>query len=200
MEYSASFTAGALMREESLQVVEEIRRGVPPEAVDPDVLDVNSIRGRRRKTSEVVRRLDSADRTVWEDLPGLSRREQQIVLYYCCLKTYRLIFDFHMDVVLPQWRSLDRSLRPYDAQRYLEGRAGAHPELETWSETTREKVRQVMMKMLVEAGLLDGEQLQPPRLPDVFWKRFVKVGDMWFLEAAFLNKAQRNAVAKAVAS
>lgn len=182
------------MPEESVRIIEAVRAGVPLQEVDPDVLDVNSIRGRKRKTEEIIKRLESADKSIWADLPQRKAAEQNVTLYYCCLKTYRLLFDFHMDVVLPRWRSSDRSLRAYDVQRFLEQRADSHPEIDSWSETTWEKIRQVMLKMLREAGLLQEGRLRALQLPTAFWRRFAKVGDIWFLEALFLNETQRQAV------
>ena len=48
--------------------------------------------------------------------------------------------------------------------------------------------------MLEEAGLLRDGRLQPVRLPLPFWQRFVRVGDVWFLEAMLLNEAERHSV------
>lgn len=200
MEYSASFTAGALLREEAEHVIEEVRRGTALEAVDPKVLDVNTHRGRNRKTMEVIKRLQSADRVIWDDFPGMSHAEQYVILYYCCLKAYRLLFDFHMDVVLPKWQSFDRELRPHDARRFLEQRADDHPEIDGWGDSTWEKVRQVMLKMLRQAGLLRDGELERPQVPSAVWERFVKVGDIWFLEAAFLKERARRSVIDSVQS
>lgn len=196
--YRTSFTAGALDREAAVLVVEAVRRGTALETVSPDVLPINSAAGRRRKASELIRRLGSAPRETWEDLPYRSVAEQHLILYYCCLKTYRLLFDFHMDVVLPAWRAPDRTLRPHAARRFLERRADEHPEIDAWSPGTWDKVQQVMLKMLREAGLLRGERLQRPDVPAAFWHRFVRVGDRWYLEAVFLNQDQRAAVVAAL--
>ena len=200
MEYSVSFTAGALLREESVQIIEEALRGVDLKEMDPDVLDVNSRRGRNRKTMEITDRLQNADRSVWKDLSDCSVQEQQLTLYYCCLKTYRLLFDFHMDIVLPKWQAFDRSLQPHDARRFLERRADQHPEIDSWSTSTLEKVRQVMLKMLREARLLVEGQLEAPQVSPAFWERFVQVGDVWFLEAAFLNEDARRSIVESVTS
>jgi hypothetical protein len=200
MEYSVSFTAGALLRKESMQIIEDVQRGTALDDVDPDVLSVDSRRGRNRKAMEIVKRLEHVDRSVWDDFLTLSSGAQCVTLYYCCLKTYRVLFDFHMDVVLPKWRSMDRHLRPHDARRFLERRADQHPEIDTWSDSTWEKVRQVMLKMLREAGFLVHGTLASPQLPMEFWNRFVKVGDVWFLEAAFLNEATRTSIIESAVS
>jgi hypothetical protein len=180
--------------------VEEINRGTLPDEIDPSIFDINSWQGQRRKVAEIKRRLSETDESVWEDLPELSTPERALVLYYCCLKTYPLLFDFHMEAVLPTWRSADRSIGPHDATRFLEERAETHPEIDEWGESTWKKVRQVMLQMLREAGFLRDGSLHQVDRPDPFWTRFVKVGDLWFLEAAFLNEAKRRAAAQSLRS
>ena len=198
MEYTTAFTAGPLMPERSARIVEKLRQGTPPEEIDPSIFDINSWQGQRRKVAEIKRRLSESDRSVWTDLPELETLEQALVLYYCCLKTYPLLFDFHMETVLPTWRSADRSLESHDVRRFLEKRAETHPEISEWGESTWKKVRQVMLQMLREARLLREGELRPVDRPETFWARFVEVGDLWFLEAAFLNEKKRRTVAQSL--
>jgi hypothetical protein len=197
-EYTTAFTAGPLMPEKTAMIVEEGRRGSPLDEVDWELLDSNSWRGRRRKMAEIKRRLEHVPRSVWEDLPDQSIREQTLVLYYCCLKTYRLLFDFHMDVVLPTWRSSDRTIESYDVRRFLEQRADRHTEVDGWSESSWQKVRQVILQMLRESGLLVESRLRKKNPSDGFWNRFVNVGDVWFLEACFLNEEERRRIVETV--
>ena len=199
-EYTTAFTAGPLMPDKTAMIVEEVRQGTPLDEVDWEVLDINSWQGRRRKMAEIKRRLKNVNRSVWEDLPDLSTREKSLTLYYCCLKTYRLLFDFHMDVVLPTWRSSDRTIESYDVRRFLEQRAERHPEVEDWSESSWSKVRQVVLQMLRESGLLVENKLRKVNPSDGFWNRFVTVGDIWFLEACFLNEEERRRIVETVRS
>jgi hypothetical protein len=200
MEYTTAFTAGPLMPKRSARIVEEINRGTSPDEIDPSIFDINSWQGQRRKVAEIKRRLSETDQSVWKDLPELPTPERALVLYYCCLKTYPLLFDFHMEAVLPTWRSADRSFGPHGATRFLEEQAEAHPEIDEWGESTWKKVRQVMLQMLREAGFLRDGSLHQVDRPDPFWTRFVKVGDLWFLEVAFLNEAKRRAAAQSLRS
>jgi len=200
MEYTTAFTAGPLMPKRSARIVEELRQGTAPEEIDPSIFDINSWQGQRRKVAEIKRRLSNADRSVWEDLPELPTPERAVVLYYCCLKTYPLLFDFHMEAVLPTWRSADRSFEPHDVRRFLEQQAETHPEIDGWGESTWTKVRQVMLQMLREAGFLREGELRQVDRPERFWTRFVKVGNLWFLEAAFLNESQRQSTAQSLRS
>jgi hypothetical protein len=200
MEYTTAFTAGPLMPKRSARIVEEFRQGTPLREIDPSVLDINSRGGQQRKSAEIKRRLENTEEPVWKDLPELPVPERALVLYYCCLKTYPLLFDFHMEAVLPTWRSADRSFGNHDVRRFLEGQAETHPEIDGWGESTWKKVRQVMLQMLRKAGFLRDGSLQKVDRPDRFWTRFVKVGDLWYLEAAFLNEAQRRSTTQSLRS
>lgn len=198
MEYTTAFTAGPLMPKRSARIVEAYRQGTPLRDIDPSILDINSRGGQQRKSAEIKRRLENTEELVWNDLPELPTPEQTLVLYYCCLKTYPLLFDFHMEAVLPTWRSADRSFGTHDARRFLEQQAESHPEISAWGESTWQKVRQVMLQMLRDAGLLQEGELRRVDRPKAFWTRFVEVGDLWFLEAAFLNEEKRHSVAQSL--
>jgi len=198
MEYSTTFAAGTLLHDEAVQIIEEVEGGTPLSDVDPDILDINSRSGRERRRHEVVRRLKNIDRTAWEDLLHRSRTEQRAILYYACMKTYPLVADIHMNAVLPAWRSVTQELRRADILRFLDEQSASHPEIDEWSESTRDKVQQVVRKMLREVGLLSGTTLQPLHLSDSFWTRFVRAGDVWFLEAMFLDHAMRKDVIRLV--
>jgi hypothetical protein len=54
--------------------------------------------------------------------------------------------------------------------------------------------------MLRESGLLVENQLRQVNPSDRFWKRFVTVGDIWFLEACFLNEEERRRIVDTVRS
>lgn len=193
MPYSTTFAAGTLLHEEVLRVLQVMDPEDTLDDVSPEVLDINSEAGRKRRLTEVKRRLQNVETAIWRDLLDLPPTQQRVVLYYACMKTYALVRDIHMNAVLPAWRSIAQSLTAADIQRVLDAQADSHPEIDTWSMETYDKVQQVIRHMLTEIGMLHGEQLQRVRLPRSFWTRFVRVGDVWFLEAMFLNKDQRTA-------
>lgn len=200
MEYSTTFAAGSLLREEAVQILEEVDAGKPLAEVGPEVLDINSRSGRERRFREIERRLEHVNQDVWDDFLRCSPAEQQVILYYTCMKAYPLIADIHMNAVLPAWRSITQELHRSDVQRFLDAQADTHPEIDEWSDATYDKVQQVILKMLRDVGLLRENRLQPVQLRHSFWERFVAEGDVWFLEAMFLNKEERSAVISRVSS
>ena len=194
MEYSTTFAAGVLLYDETRRVLAEVDSGTPLDEVGPDVLNINSQSGRERRFREVERRLEHIEHNVWDDFLRRSAIEQSVILYYACMKTYPLVVDIHMNVVLPAWRSITQELYGSDIQRFLDEKADTHPEIDDWSDATHDKVQQVVLKMLRDVSLLNGHRLQPVQLARAFWERFVRVGDVWFLEAMFLSKEERSSV------
>lgn len=194
MEYSTTFAAGTLLHDEASRIIAEVERESTLSDVDPSVLDINTKSGRERRFREVERRLENVDRDVWADFLQRTQAEQRVVLYYACMKTYSLVTDIHMNAVLPAWRSITQELHRSDIQRFLDDQVATHPEIDNWSESTHAKVQQVVRKMLRQVGLLDEDRLQRLQLPRAFWKRFVRAGDAWFLEAMFLSEEERAAV------
>lgn len=193
MPYRTTFAAGTLLHDEATRVLRAAGPDGALDEVSPEVLNINSAAGRERRFLEVKRRLQNVERNTWTDLLALSPTEQRVVLYYACMKTYALVRDIHMNAVLPAWRSVAQSLAAIDIQRVLDAQADSHPEIDDWSAETYDKVQQVVRRMLSEIGILQEEQLQRIRLPKAFWARFARVGDVWFLEAMFLNKEERAA-------
>lgn len=199
MEYSTTFAAGTLLYDESLRVLEAADAFDRIDEVEEDVLDISSQSGRERRLMEVKRRLDAVEDDVLRDFLDLSRAEQKVVLYYASIKAYPLVHDLHMHVVLPAWRSIMQEVHRADIQRFLDERASDHPEIEGWSESTVDKVQQVFRKMLREVGLLsDADELQALHLPSRFWSRFVRAGDLWFLEAMLVEKDVRESAVEIV--
>ena len=198
MEYSTTFAAGTLLHEEASRIIAAADQKGALSDVEPSVLDINTKSGRERRFREVERRLENVDRAIWADFQQRSQAEQRVVLYYACMKTYTLVADIHMNAVLPAWRSITQELHRSDIQRFLDDQATAHPEIDDWSESTHDKVQQVVRKMLRQVGLLDGDRLQRLQLPRSFWTRFVRAGDVWFLEAMFLGEEERAAVVNRV--
>jgi hypothetical protein len=191
MEYSTTFAAGTLLHDEASRIIAAAEKEGTLSAVDPSVLDINSKSGRERRFREVERRLENIDQNIWSDFQQRTQAEQRVVLYYACMKTYTLVADIHVNAVLPAWRSITQELHRADIQRFLDEQVTAHPEIDEWSESTHDKVQQVVRKMLRQVGLLDGDRLQRLQLPRSFWVRFVRAGDVWFLEAMFLSEEER---------
>jgi hypothetical protein len=197
-KYSASFTAGSLLLDETSRVLKyilndelELKRN---EIIEKNIIKINSEAARKRVLQEIRKRNKAIDRSLWIRYENASVSERKIILFYAAIKTYALLSDFMKDIVVYKWKSLKRDFDEREIEVFLDKKSSEHPEIENWSVTTRAKVIQVIQRMLKEAGLLVNNKLNSLDANDHFWKLLIKVGDPWFLEFALLNKEQRERI------
>ena len=87
-------------------------------------------------------------------LVAVAGPDRAALSWLAAMKHSAFLFDFAADVLRDKLASLDRSLRYSDYETYVESRTTAHAEVARLSDSSRNKVRQILMNMLVEAGLV----------------------------------------------
>jgi len=125
---------------------------------------------------------------------NLVKNEQQLALFDVCLKASKLLFDFQVEVVLEKWRTLDHIVLKNDALYFIDKKSMDYPEMENWSDNTKEKTATVLIRILNEAGILNESRLNHPDVSDYFWAFFIKQEDPWFLELCLMPKNQRDKI------
>ena len=81
-----------------------------------------------------------------------------------------LLYDFVQQIVVQRWFAGERQLIRADVQRFLDSVQSAHPEVDKWSHSTREKLSRNMLTTLRDFGLLQGtvsKQIVEPIVPPV---------------------------------
>ena len=197
-EYLVSFTAGGLLAEETRSVISYLNDAailnLPTEIKYPQYLHTNAESARQRVVQELKKRYKATGQHVFDVFQEATLQQQNILIFYTCMKTYQILFDFMFQTVLEKWLSRNLTLDKLDVQHFLDIQSASHPEIDEWTQTTREKIETVMIRMLNEVGLLQGGQLHSVDAPDHFWRSFVDFGDPWFLQAMLLNKEQRDRI------
>ncbi len=193
-----SFTVGGLLFNETIAVIDYLIAGKIKELnrviKTTDVLKTNSEASRLRILSEIKRRDKAVNIEVWHYIGNLVKNEQQLALFYVCLKASKLLFDFQVEVVLEKWRTLDHIVIKNDALYFIDKKSMHYPEMENWSDNTKEKTATVLIRILNEAGILNESRLNHPDVSDNFWAFFIKQGDPWFLELCLIPKNQRDKI------
>ncbi len=199
--YSASFTTGPLLTDETESIVNFLEENpggdVSPIIESDKYLKINSLAGRKRRSREIMNRIQSIPKEYWTFFLKLAGKdEKNLFMYYVCMKFYPLVRDFHLDVILTKWRLLDTSFSKDEVFRFLTRASLQHPEVDEWKESTRKKVVQVLALMLKEASIVSHAKIKLVFLPDTFWLFFIERGEGWFLEAMFITREQRDLLYK----
>jgi hypothetical protein len=90
--------------------------------------------------------------------------EQRALLWIAVCRRYPFIAEFAVQVLRERYLSLQPDLQYPDFDAFFNRQADWHPELERLTPSTRQKLRQILFKMLKESALLVGDQLINPPL------------------------------------
>ena len=195
--YSASFTAGSLLHKETSVLLpllqsEDAEQSIREEIKNNQILHINSESARKRIVFEVIKRIKSVDTSFWDFYAASTEEEQKLLLFFLCLKTYPLMFDFHFNVTLKQWNSSSQAVDSYYYQMEIEEIGTRDEFVAEWTEMTKKKAVGVYLRILQDIKLRNNQnQLQAIDMQDDFWHFFVSCREVWFLEACLLSNERK---------
>lgn len=161
--YRMSFSTGGLFLNESIEVA---RLHVPGESWDETIIRALSegtaslpkSASQRRTLREIVNRVSSlspSERALL--LETDDRTEQRALLWLGACRAYRIVHEFAVEVLRERYLSfrLDLPIESFDI--FLDEKTEWRPELDDISLSTRQKLRQVLFRMMKEAEVLSNE-------------------------------------------
>lgn len=163
-------------------------------------LKVNNEASAKKILRELKRRYDTLPISFWTWYHSLDYEAQKGALWYAILKTYRLVFDFHIDVTIKKWNSVDRSVTTSDLQLKLLDISVNDDYVDSWSEQTKKKLIRAYLTCLRQVGMLDRKtsELRPVRLVPNDYRYYIECGDVWFLDACLLSGLEKENIINAI--
>ena len=191
--YSASFTGAAMLFSDMNVAVKLLLEDDSPETIktlrtDASYIQIKSAKSRERVTAEFVKRFRAVPQSFWSRYVGLPESEQRLALLYVILKTYRLLFEFQVNLAIPKYNSPDRIITKNDVNMALNEIASQDEFVDSWSAETRDRASSQYLTILRQSGLIDegSGELQSPYVPDEAFLWYIQAGEVWFLQACFL--------------
>jgi hypothetical protein len=158
-KYNMGFIGGGLLYLESITIAKsyaELKDWTP---VQEQVLGSNALQARvlnsaKRICREVILRLQAlTDDELTLFIKG-NREEQVHLLWLAVCKRYKYVFEFAVEVLRERYLRRQLVITAHDCDVFFDDKAEWHSELVKLTKNSREKVRQVVLKLLREAGLL----------------------------------------------
>lgn len=152
-KYDFSFTASSLRINEMLTVARAKSEGIE--------LDyVNNLGGGKSSTgkrmfSEFNKRLSFMTSKQIDVLLNSDLVTQKQIAFISVCKTYGFIRDFVIEVVREKFLVYDYQITEGDYISFYRRKHDLHDEMETITELTEKKIKQVTFKVLEQAGLID---------------------------------------------
>lgn len=159
------------------------------EVSENNIMMMKSQKSRSKASLEFRRRYKAVPSQFWINYQNMSRQQQLMAMYYVCLKTYRILFDLHINVALKKWKSANRTVTKNDAMSEIYEIATSDAFVDSWSEETKDRVASSFLTYMRKAGILNETgELQAPKLQESDYRIYVEFGDSWFLQACFLEQ------------
>ncbi len=157
-----SFTTGGLFLRDSVKLAELYLDQGDWNAVRDKVLTENLLQTRTLTTLQrVSREIISRLKTLYPDELDLlihgTVQEQGYLLWISVCRCYQFVADFAVEIIRERYLGLKIDLHYEDFDSYFHKKSESHPELDKIRPATRNKLRQVLFKILREAELLTGD-------------------------------------------
>lgn len=172
MKYKLSYTAAALMLNESIKIAEAYQQYQDWAITRKVVLEENLLQKNKQTTAkrtylELSQRLQKLTPLQLERLLDFDASTQSLLLFVAICKTYRFIGEFVVEVVRDKFLMFDYVILASDYTRFYNQKMETHEELFALTKLTRQKLRSTMLLMMVECGLInnrDDKWITPPIL------------------------------------
>jgi hypothetical protein len=172
-----SFTAGGLFLREAPRVAVlylELRdwNKVRDAVLDKNLLQLRTKSSGIRVSRELCARLNCLSETEIQVLADGNIHEKSALLWLAVCRQYRFVFEFSTEVLRIKFLTYQRELSYGDFDSFFNSKAAWHEELDGITGSTQAKLRQVLFRILHEAGLTDSQNVLQPVL---LTPRFVKL-------------------------
>lgn len=167
--YSMSFTTGSLFHRESVKLAELYLafgdwHTVRDNVVGKNVIQARTLNTLKRVCREVISRLKTLNAEELNFLMAAGHQEQAYLLWVAICRRYKFIADFAVEVVRERYITLKADLSFDDFDSFFNRKSAWHPELDEIRPATRNKLRQVLFKMLRETDLLATNNMINPTM------------------------------------
>ena len=189
--YTAAFTGGGFLFEETnvllpLLQSENSEELLRVEKINNNLLHINAETSRKKAICEVRRRYRSVSPTFWNAYQEMNDRDRVVALFYVILKTYKICFDFQVNVTMKKWNGVSKRVDSTDMMMEINEIAAKAAFVDSWSDKTKHKVASAYTTILRRVGMLDADG----RLRSLSCSNFdyyLTIGEPWFLEACLLQ-------------
>lgn len=183
--YNAEISAGALMLPESRRIAafmltspnkSDWRKAY---SLEENLLQKKNPATARRMGRLIRNRLEASSEELLRLVAEGDREVALQILLACAIRHSRLLDNYLRDVYRDRLRRLEKTLDPKDWESFLHECEHRDPAVMEWSDSTRKKIFQVIVRILAEAGYLKstrGLEMTIPHLHPLVIKHLKGIG------------------------
>ena len=159
--YNGEIVAGSLLIPESRHIARLLITNADEDTwhqavVIDNVLQKRSPATAKRQAKLIKNRLSLTQPALWEMIDQGSNDIATQALLAATIKHSRLLGDFMDQVIRSHWKTFITKISTTDWNSYLETCIQKDPIIDTWTDSTRAKLKQVVFRILAESKYIDG--------------------------------------------
>ena len=158
-KYTFSFTGASALITETLVIADEYLKLKDWKKVENSLFENNLLNKVKRATfkrefSEIKKRLSLLTQDQLQLMTLGNRDDAKAMILVSLVKAYAFLKDFIIEVIRNKYLLFDTVVSEVDYARFVNTKSLSHYELNTITEVTAKKVKQVVFKLLEQVGLL----------------------------------------------
>ena len=190
-DYSAKLTAEPFLYNETKTLATYLLKGESEETLKRRNIEENLIKYKSksiaRVNSPMFRRLNVMDKNMMEEFVNSSIDNSKYILLYTIMKTDRLVREFVLDVYKYKLIMRKEYIEKFDIDNWYEEKCSLSTTLKEKSEQTSAKLKQVIMKIMQDSGLVIKEKnrfkIIRPLLKETYINMLDRKGDLEYAKA-----------------
>lgn len=191
-DYSAKLTAEPFMYNETKIIGKYLLDGYDEQELKRKNLEENLIKHKKlgsvkRVNSPIFRRLKAMDKEMLEEFVCSDIETSKFILLYAIMKTDKLVRDFIIEVYKDKLLMRKEYIEKFDIDNWYEEKCILSQTLKERTESTSAKLKQVIMKILQDSGLVikekDRYKIVRPLLKEKYISILDKSGDIEYAKA-----------------
>ncbi len=132
-----------------------VEDNIPLEGLNPEMMHRERAKTNKREFAELFLRLQTIDKPMLEKLVYGSQDDQKQVAIIAFGRTYSFFREFVDEVMIEKISLFDFKLEDRDYNSFVSKKSIDHEELDQLADSTKYKIKQVLLKVLEQGGLID---------------------------------------------
>ncbi len=159
--YNGEIVAGSLLIPESRHIARLLIANAADDAWQQAIVINNVLQKRtpasaKRQAKLIKNRLSLMQPAIWEMIDHGSNDIATQALLAAAVKHSRLLGDFMDQIIQSHWKIFITKISTTDWNSFIETCIQKDPIIDTWTDSTRAKLKQVVFRILAESKYIDG--------------------------------------------
>ncbi|MGT2616367.1 DUF1819 family protein [Clostridium perfringens] len=163
MEYKSTIKSRTYLYKETKKAISLINKGLDVDGIkgkslEDNIFQLESEARKKEVASIITSRIKGLDPYILDKIENSNIETSKILVLYAIAKTDRLFFEFLNEVYKEKIVLKDFYIRDKDFSVFFQSKKEQSEKVDSWSEYTFKKLKQVYIRILFESGLIGNQK------------------------------------------